>query len=309
MNNPLVSVLVPSFNYARYLTAALDSLLKQTYTHFEIIVVDDGSDDNSMEILKTYESKFPGIFRVSTHEGHKRRGIIKTYQKALSESRGELIAFLEADDLWESANLAEKVEAFLNYPQVGVVYSAYKPFGMRRGAFYWNLHAFVNHFFLARNQPTSMLKALLRSNPVSSFSHFMVKRSLFEQIPVPHLMGGYYDWWALAHLSLVASFYFIPEKLCRWRIHSLSAGHGRISRRKIFRLHVFLKQLHKSLKRNAMAQDKIETIEKYSHFQTLVADREASAVFKKVFFHPLESLRFAGHLFLRNLLFFQLRAE
>jgi glycosyltransferase involved in cell wall biosynthesis len=114
VNQPLVSIVVPNYNCARFLPAALDSALAQTYPHIEIIVVDDGSKDNSLEVLRRYEPRI----RVITQAN---QGVSAARNRGIAESRGELIALLDADDEWHPDKLARQVPLFAN-PAVGLAH-------------------------------------------------------------------------------------------------------------------------------------------------------------------------------------------
>ena len=110
---PLVSVVIPNYNYARYLRQAIDSVLGQTYPKVEAIVIDDGSSDQSESVLRTYGDRIRW-FR------QQRQGVSAARNRGIQESRGELIAFLDADDLWQPEKLAKQA-ASLQRPSVGMV--------------------------------------------------------------------------------------------------------------------------------------------------------------------------------------------
>lgn len=112
--DPLVSVVIPNYNYARYVSAAVESALSQTYTHVEVIVVDDGSTDNSIEVLRTFENKIRIIQQKNSGQSISRN-------RGISEARGDFVAFLDADDLWMPTKLEKQMALFRN-PSVGLVY-------------------------------------------------------------------------------------------------------------------------------------------------------------------------------------------
>lgn len=94
MNTPLISVIIPTYNALPYLREALDSLLNQTYPHFEAICVNDGSTDNSLTILREYENKDKRIKIIDTPNG----GYGKAMNVGLDAARGKYMAILEPDD-------------------------------------------------------------------------------------------------------------------------------------------------------------------------------------------------------------------
>ncbi len=115
-----VSVIIPNYNYARYVGQAIDSVLQQSYRNFEVIVVNNGSTDNSIEILQTFGDKIRLIDQPNLGQSGARNS-------GLSESRGEYIAFLDADDLWEPTKLEKQIRLMSQYTQL--VYCGIAQFG------------------------------------------------------------------------------------------------------------------------------------------------------------------------------------
>ena len=106
-----VSIIVASYNYGRYLKANLESLINQTYKNIEIIVVDDGSTDNSLEIIKEYIKKDSRV-QLLTHKNNINRGLKISLQKALQIAKGEYVAFCESDDYWDIHHYRRKGQIF-----------------------------------------------------------------------------------------------------------------------------------------------------------------------------------------------------
>ena len=120
MASPLelrVSVVIPNHNYAQYVGQAIESALAQTLPPFEVVVVDNGSTDDSLEVLKAFGARI----RLITQEN---RGQSGARNRGVAECRGELIAFLDADDVWMPEKLAKQVQFFRD-AEVGLVYSGY----------------------------------------------------------------------------------------------------------------------------------------------------------------------------------------
>ena len=89
----LVSIIIPTYNRAKLVTEAVQSALSQTYTNFEILVIDDGSTDNTEEMLKKYDNDIKYIKTERSGPGRARN-------LGISRAKGEFIAFLDSDDLW-----------------------------------------------------------------------------------------------------------------------------------------------------------------------------------------------------------------
>lgn len=101
--SPLVSVIIPTYNRAKYVTLAIDSVLAQTYTDYEIIVVDDGSTDNTREVLSPYMHRIKYIYQDNA-------GAYSARNLGIREAKGEWIALLDSDDRWLSEKLARQME-------------------------------------------------------------------------------------------------------------------------------------------------------------------------------------------------------
>lgn len=116
-DSPLVSVLIANYNYDRYITETLESVLSQIYQNFEIIVCDDGSTDNSCDVIANYVRKDSRIKLISKQNG----GVASALNAAYKESKGQIIGLLDADDVWMDRKLERVVEAFKSDPQYGFV--------------------------------------------------------------------------------------------------------------------------------------------------------------------------------------------
>lgn len=113
-----VSVVVPTYNRGYILTGALQSALRQSYGDFEIIVVDDGSTDNTREIV---ESCGQGNITYLRHDHN--RGCSAAYNTGIEAARGELIAFLDSDDIWKPDYLEHQVGFLTRHPEVDLVFT------------------------------------------------------------------------------------------------------------------------------------------------------------------------------------------
>lgn len=118
--SPLISVIMPTFNRAEYIREALDSIKRQTFKDYEVIIVDDGSTDNTKEIVKTYE----GIRYI--YQEHS--GISKARNTAIKAVRGRWIATLDSDDLWKEEKLQKQVDYVLGHADCRIVYTLFSNF-------------------------------------------------------------------------------------------------------------------------------------------------------------------------------------
>lgn len=125
---PLVSVLMPAYNQAEYISEAIDSLQRQTYKNWEVAIVDDGSPDNVAEIVAEYVASDPRIKFYHTDN----QGVSAARNFAASKTSGELIIPLDADDTFHPEYIARCVEAFQNTSDLKVVYCRWKMFGVTK---------------------------------------------------------------------------------------------------------------------------------------------------------------------------------
>ena len=207
---PRVSVVIPCYNYGCYLPLALDSVLGQTWQDIEVIVIDDGSADNTPDVIKPYltDSRVR-YFR------QKNSGVSAAKNSGIAESRGEFIAFLDADDLWFANKISAQLPLFAA-PEVGVVYSRRKwidPQGNERPG---------NERILRRG---FILDYLFLDNFVC-FSSSEVRRKLLEKVggfdeSLP--VGEDFDFWL--RLAAHCKFDFVDEALVKYR-----TGHANLTK-------------------------------------------------------------------------------
>ncbi|MFT4178738.1 MAG: glycosyltransferase [Thermomonas sp.] len=122
MDAPLVSIAVPFFNVARFLPAALDSLLAQDHPHWEALLWDDGSSDGSGNIAADYARRDPRFRLLGDGRNH---GNPAALAQALAQARGDFIGVLDGDDVLEAGALSSMLAFMAAHPQLGVAYSRY----------------------------------------------------------------------------------------------------------------------------------------------------------------------------------------
>lgn len=137
---PLVSVIVPNYNHAPYLKERLDSIYQQTYQNIEVILLDDFSSDNSVEVLKQYARKYPHNTRLIVNEENSGK-VFRQWNKGLSLAKGELIWIAESDDYCDVNFLDEVVKAFV-YQSVMLSF-AHSVF-MQDGKKIWTLEQYLH---------------------------------------------------------------------------------------------------------------------------------------------------------------------
>lgn len=167
---PLVTVVTPVYNVAKYVGETVDSVLRQTFTNFEYLVVDDGSEDNSADVVRAHVGDDPR-FRLMPG-GH--RGLSAARNTGIRESRGKYIAYLDGDDRWHPRFLEQQVALIESLPpEVGAVFA--------RGRMILENGTPV---FLQRQRPGryDFDDLLINNNPARSGSALLIKKSCFEDV-------------------------------------------------------------------------------------------------------------------------------
>jgi glycosyltransferase involved in cell wall biosynthesis len=225
---PAVSVVIATHNYARYLGAALDSALTQTFRDLEIIVIDDGSTDNTPEIMAPYLRE-----RQVRYYRTERLGQPRAKNRGIHLAEAPLIAFLDADDIWLPPKLERQLPLFAADPDLGVVYSRrllideegwqleYTEPPLRRG---W------------------ILPCVFRSNFIC-FSSSVVRRSVFDAVGLfDESLELAIDYELWLRVALHYRFDFVEAPLVKYR-----TGHASLSRRKRERLQTAQRIIHRFL--------------------------------------------------------------
>lgn len=120
MNNPKVSVIMPSYNKEKYIGASIDSVLNQTFQDFELIIIDDVSKDHSVDIIQMYQDE-----RIRFYQNTENVGIAQNRNRAIDLAKGEYIALLDADDISTNFRLEKEVEYLDHHPDIAVVFGEF----------------------------------------------------------------------------------------------------------------------------------------------------------------------------------------
>ncbi len=247
--SPLVSVITASYNMAQFVCLAVDSVLEQDYPNIEIIVVNDGSTDDTRARLSKYEDDD----RVTViHQENLGQTVAKN--RGLSAARGEFVGFCDADNIWFPGKLSCQVPLLMSSPGVGVVYGNIalidgegKPLPPPRTKRY-----------------SGRITAKLLVNNFVTFNTTLVPRSILEKV------GGFdenldmaidYDLWL--RISLDHDFLYIDRPLVHYRIWG-----GQMSHRTGERMDNFFRLLEKFLETNPRAVSSAEARHAWAHSLT-----------------------------------------
>ncbi len=201
---PLVSVIIPNYNYVSYVSEAIDSVLAQDYPNLEIIVVDDGSSDNSRSVIESYGGDVKGVFQQN-------QGVAATRNNGVAACNGEFVAFLDADDAWMPTKLSRQIEKFAD-AHVGLVHVGVAEID--------GSGAVVGENIAGREGKVAHDLLLLRPVILGGGSGVMIRRRIFDEI------GGFdtrlstsADWELYYRIASRCEVAFVPEALVRYRFH------------------------------------------------------------------------------------------
>jgi glycosyltransferase involved in cell wall biosynthesis len=122
VNKPLVSVVIPLFNKEKYVEATLQSVVNQTYSEIEIVVIDDSSTDESYQVVQKYLRSHSSRFRNVTVKTRANTGQASARNEGILQSKGEFVAFLDADDVWHPEKIDMQVRYLTVHQEIGLVF-------------------------------------------------------------------------------------------------------------------------------------------------------------------------------------------
>jgi glycosyltransferase involved in cell wall biosynthesis len=233
---PLISAVMPVYNCALYLREAVDSVLNQSFTDFELLIMDDASTDGSLDVLRHIKDE-----RLIIHRSEKNIGQASQMNKGIELSRGKYIAVINGDDINDPHRFKLQVQV-LEEKQVQVVGSWIEYFGNRDG------------FWKTPVTPEECYAGMIEEMPLAHPTMMVCKQSLLK-------VGAFYrpgmvlaeDYDLLVRLAVTCKFYNIPQPLVKYRIHDTNISSTKIDlikrslqevRENIVRLH--LNELEKS---------------------------------------------------------------
>lgn len=222
MADPLISIVIPCYNHEQYIETAIKSVVTQTYRNIQLIVIDDGSRDNSVVIIKNLQSEY-GFCAVEQPN----QGICKTLNRAITEyARGDYVALLASDDYWHPEKLAKQIDALRSNPQSEFCFTQALEFNSDQ----------PNR--TERIFPRKVLTGKI-SNQVFLRQHVPAGSMLFSR-RLFDLVGGFdetfreEDWDFVIRCSAETEFSAVQEPLFFYRHHSTNTMRTR-DRREIFR--------------------------------------------------------------------------
>lgn len=213
--NGLVSIIMPSWNTAKFIAESIQSVINQTYTNWELIIVDDCSTDNTDQVIESFNDR-----RIRYFHNEKNSGAALTRNKAMREAKGEWIAFLDSDDLWAPEKLAHQIK-FMKDNQYNFSYTEYEKIDEQDNP----LHIYVSgpnsvdkkkiYLYDYIGQLTMMYNVkrfgLIQIKDIKKNNDYAIRLQLFKKND--------------------ACCYLLKENLAKYRIRTKSISHDKLSKK------------------------------------------------------------------------------
>lgn len=226
MSEPLISVITNFYNAGQFISDAIESVIIQTYYNWELILIDDGSSDDSTYIAKEYVKKFPGRILYYEHKNHNNRGTSTSRNLGIKHSSGSLITFLDADDIYLPNRLEEHLKIFNKYPEVETVFGATKYW------YSWNDPKLVSKNFVQTLEispgiyypPKLLLLMLTKRAVVPCMGGLTIRKDVIDSVGgfVEEFTGMYDDQVLYSKLMLNSKVYIDDNFYDLYRQHNES---------------------------------------------------------------------------------------
>lgn len=210
---------MPNYNYGHYLKDAIEGVLRQSYTSFEFIIIDDASTDNSVEIIKPYLKKYPFIYLIQNKEN---KGVNKSIEEAIERARGDYVAFPGSDDILLPDFLSQKVKILDENPNLGLCCSKYAYFQSKTPQEIYSIDLLKSEKALCL-PPKDLIKKMKTTKFWIAGNTTLTHKKLF----IEH--GGYEshyhanaDWFVLLKIGFLHGICYLPETLAAMRKHEVS---------------------------------------------------------------------------------------
>ncbi len=215
---PKVSAAVVTYNRKAFLAECLDSILAQQYPNLEIVVADDASTDGTPDLLREYEQKHPGLFRLVLAD--KNKGVSGNRNRALFACAGKYVAWIDDDDLMLPGRLVKQVEFLESHPDYVICYHDMELFDSVSGRTVGYMNSGKPCYIPREGGP----EELLRYGPFAGGGSVMVRRSACPPKGFDERLRIGEDWLLLIETSLNGRIGYLPEVLSRYRRHGENAS-------------------------------------------------------------------------------------
>lgn len=231
-SNPLISIVMPCYNAEITLPETLQSIAQQTYEHWELVAIDDGSKDKTLKILNAFRSLYPTQVRIISHPN---AGQVKSKNRGLEIAQGTFVAFMDSDDLWDPEKLSIQCAYMLEHPETGLCYT--------NGEYIDEASNHTGPIGINPRLTGQCLNEFLMGNAIVA-SSVIVRKNILNQV-------GYFDesltacenWELWTRISSVSDIGVLDKPLVFYRRHSHNMSHN-VEKMKRNRILVIQKNRH-----------------------------------------------------------------
>ena len=222
---PLVSVIVIFLDAEQFIQEAIESVFCQSYSNWELLLVDDGSIDGSTAIAERWAAEYPGKVCYLEHSGHQNRGMSASRNLGIRHARGEYVAFLDADDVWLRNKLEQQVAILENQPEAGMVFGTTQWWYSWNGKQEDNRQDYTHELGVPANtllKPPELLAHFLPRESISPCTcSVLLRRNIVEQVGgfEKSFKGLYEDQAFFAKVCLSVPVFASPVCVARYRQH------------------------------------------------------------------------------------------
>ncbi len=211
-----VSIITALYNHEKYIRKAIESVLSQTYSDWELLIWDDGSQDQSLQIAQSYAQTHPKKIKIYTHDGAKNQGQEKTRNSAIKKASGEFLCLLDSDDFYHPEKL-EKLLPCFHDKKVGLAYG--------KVDFFFEDAGRIRSSGIQHTPQGNVLKELLKDNFLCAGGTMFRYKCLEENKTMfdsSFQTCGEYPLWI--EIARSWTFCYVPDVVAFWRTHPQNTG-------------------------------------------------------------------------------------
>jgi glycosyltransferase involved in cell wall biosynthesis len=252
---PEISIILPTYNRSHFIIESIESVCKQTFTNWELLVIDDQSTDNTAELVSGITDK-----RVVLHKTITRLGITGTRNEGLRKANGNIVAFIDSDDLWAPGKLEKQVNALEQYPDAGFCFTG--------GFNFKTLNEPLEFFYQAKEglRYGDLFLSFFKAEIAATTPSFIFRKKYLEEIGFFNKEKSFADIDFILRLAMVTKGIILYEPLFYRRLHDSNISNKeweKGSQEGIELLKAYKENLPLPVVRNAFFKRYIQFGEKY----------------------------------------------
>jgi glycosyltransferase involved in cell wall biosynthesis len=220
MDNPTVSIVIPSYNHEKYVSETIESILNQTFQDFEIIITDDGSSDKTVEKIKQFSDP-----RINLYIFKENEGACKALNNSINNSNGKYIAYVSSDDVWEPDKLEKQVKFLDKNPRIAAVFTKVKVIDEESNDFTNEKHTYYSVFDQKNRSNAEWLRYFFLNGNCLCHPSVLLRRSVYNDVGLYNEnMANIPDFEMWIRICLKQNIHILDEKLIKFRVRDKEAN-------------------------------------------------------------------------------------